>query len=193
MDDETLIEGADKQTQPEGSEIDNNNLDTDLTIPTTAEELRALLQKEGDKRVSSAQKKWQDKQKEVIEKEKLEATKLAKMSAAEREKATYLKERAEFEAEKASMAKERLKMQTTTELANEGLPVDFVNYVLAETAEDINSNIKAFKTLWTSSLEKAVADRIATPTPKKGTSNLNKASSSKNSMIDAINSKRIRK
>lgn len=189
----TSPEGDEDQTQIEGIEEKDNKPgdDTQTELPTTLEELQALLQKEGDKRVSQAQKKWNEKQKEVIEQEKEEAARLAKMSAAEREKAKFEKEKAEFEAEKKKMAKEQLEIQTGKELMNEGLSAEFTKYVMADNAETINNNIQEFKKLWNSSLEKGIADRIATPTPKKGTSSLNKKTS--NSVMDAINSKRIRK
>lgn len=187
----TSPEGVDP-TQLEGIDNTNNNPGDDIQteLPTTLEELQALLQKEGDKRVSQAQKKWQEKQKEVIEQEKEEAARLAKMSAAEREKAKFEKEKAEFEAERAKMARQQLEIQTGKELMNEGLSAEFTRYVMADNAEAINENIKEFKKLWTASLEKGIAERIATPTPKKGTSSLNKKSSN---LMDAINSKKIRK
>lgn len=181
----TSTEGQ-EVTQSEGIENPKDN-----QLPTTMEELQALLQKEGDKRVSQAQKKWQEKQKEILEAEKAEAAKLAKMSAAERERAKFDKERAEFEVERANFAKEQLKIQTTKELVNEGLPTAFVNYVLADNAEKINENIKSFKSIWDKALEDAVNQRITTPTPKKGNSSLNKTAS--NSFMDAINSKRVRR
>ena len=185
----TSLEGQDV-TQTEGIKNPNDN-QVNNQLPKTMEELQALLQKEGDKRVSQAQKKWQEKQKEILEAEKAEAAKLAKMSAAEREKAKFEKERAEFEAERNKFAQEQLKMQTTKELMNEGLPVEFVNYVMADNAEKINENIKSFKSLWDRALEESVNKRITTPTPKKGNSSLNNSAS--NSFMDAINSKRVRR
>ena len=62
----TSQEGVVKQTQIEGIE----NQDNHINLPKTEEELQALLQREADRRVSQAQKKWQEKQDAIIKAEK---------------------------------------------------------------------------------------------------------------------------
>lgn len=171
-----------------------NNTDqvnnTEIVLPTTSEELQALIKSESDRKVSSAQKKWAEKQKQELAEAQEEATKLAKMSATEREKAKFEKERAEFEAEKAKLAQERLRTQTSQELIDVGLSADLVDFVIASDAETVNDNINKFKTVFDNAVEKAVKERIATPTPKKSTSNLNNKTQS--SMMAAIKSNRAR-
>ena len=173
MDNVTNKEGNLDSTQTTGTTPEDNQ----VKLPTTQEELQALLQREGDKRVSQAQKKWQEKQKEIVEAEKAEAARLAKMSAAERERAQYEKEKAEFEAEKAKMAQERLMNQVEKELMNKGLDTKFAKYVIADTNEAILENINALKTLFDDSVNEAVKRKIATPSPKKGNTSLGGKSS----------------
>ena len=187
--DVTSLEGQDV-TQLEGADNTDQVNNTEIVLPTTPEELQKLLQAEGDKRVTSAQKKWAEKQKQEIANAQEEATKLAKMSAAEREKAKFDKEKAELEADRAQLAQERLKTQTSQELINNGLPADFVDFVIASDAETVNENIKNFKTAFDNAVEEAVKKRIATPTPKKSTSNLNNKTQS--GVMAAIKSKRAR-
>lgn len=183
----TSPEGVNMQTQIEGME----NLDNQINLPQTPEELQELLQKEADRRVSQAYKKWQEKQAEIIRVEKEEATKLAKMSAAERERAEFEKERSEFLAEKAKMEEERLLSQTEKELVLKGLDSSFAKYVIANTAEEINDNINKLKELFDKAVNKSVNERIATPAPKSGTSSI--SNKSRESFMDAINSKRVRR
>lgn len=189
MEDVTNKEGQDV-TQNQVTNPENNQ----LTLPTTLDELQALLQREGDRRVTSAQRKWQEKQLEIIKTEKAkaaeEADRLAKMTAAEREKAKFEKEKQEFFEEKAKMEKERLLNQTERELVLTGLDSSFANYVIANTAEEIKDNITKLKNLFDNAVNKAVNERITTPSPKSGSGNfLNKK---RESLMDVINSKRVR-
>ncbi|WP_302570435.1 DUF4355 domain-containing protein [Clostridium saudiense] len=182
----TSQEGVVKQTQIEGIE----NQDNHINLPKTEEELQALLQREADRRVSQAQKKWQEKQDAIIKAEKEEATKLAKMSAAEREKAEFEKEKAEFLAEKARMEEERLLSQTEKELVLKGLSSSFAKYVIANTAEEINNNINSLKELFDKAVNKAVNERIATPAPRSGTGSFQ--NKKRENLMEAIKSKRVR-
>lgn len=185
MEDVTKQEGQ-EVTQRTGTEPEDNQ----VQLPKTQEELQALLQREADRRVNQAQKKWQEKQKEIVEAEKAEAARLAKMSAAEREKAQYEKERAEFEAERAKLQQEKLVNQVEKELITKGLDANFAKYVMADTEEDILNNINSLKDLFDKAVNNAIKEKIATPAPKRGTSAL---STSKSGLIEAISSKRVRK
>ena len=105
MDNNITSQGGQDVTQLEGME----SIDNQVVLPQTKEELEALLQREGDRRVSSAHKKWKEQQLEIIKTEKAkaveEADRLAKMTAAEREKAKFEKEKQEFFAEKEKLEK----------------------------------------------------------------------------------------
>ncbi len=186
MEDVTKKEGQDV-TQNQGTDQENNQ----IVLPTTPEELQEMLQREADRRVNQAHKKWQERQAEIIKAEKEEATKLAKMSAAERERAEFERERTEFLAEKARMEEERLLSQTEKELVLKGLDSCFAKYVIADTAEEINGNINKLKELFDKAVNKSVNERITTPAPKSGTGSF--SNKSKESFMDAINSKRIRR
>lgn len=135
----------------------------------TQEEVDKLLQSNGDKRVSSAletaQAKWEAEYTSKLETERSEAEKLAKMSEEERYKAELNKQREEFEAEKQQFQKERLENQTIKELSANNLPVDFANYLLADSAEDIKTNIDTFKNQWVNAIEAAVNERLKGNTP----------------------------
>lgn len=182
-------EGAQQTQVGTNVGVTDNQSSNEMQLPSSMEELQALLQREGDKRVTNALKKREAELVTKIEAEKAEAAKLAKLSASEREKAKLEKEKLAFESERQAFQREQLKVQTMKEMSTESLPIEFADYVLAEDAEKTSANIKAFKSLWTTALEKAVGERIATPTPKTGTSN----SSNSSSIMSVINKNRLRK
>lgn len=53
-------------------------------------------------------------------------------------------------------------------LANRNLPVQFVDYIIAEDADTMMANIDTFEKMFKSAVADAVAARIAQPTPKSG-------------------------
>lgn len=125
----------------------------------TKSELDALLQKEGDKRVTQAMKKQEGKIKE--------AEKLAKMSAEEkyvyeleqREKAIEQKER------ELSLAEN--KAEAAKILADKGISAELVQFVVAEDADTMNANIKLLEKAFKASVKKEVEARLQGNSPKK--------------------------
>lgn len=163
------------QTGPEGNGTDGvagNGNPTDITLPTTAEELAALLQAEGDKRVASAIKKREEKLKtefaQQLESEKAEAARLAKLSAAEREKEMFERQKAEFESQRVEFARTQLLNQTMLELQKAQLPVNFAEYMIGTDAEQTLEKINAFKLEWQTALQNAVDEKLKGRSPKAG-------------------------
>lgn len=159
----------------------------EMKLPETIEELKALLQKEGDKRVSSARKKFETEFNLKLEAEKEEATRLAKLSKAEREREAFEKEREAFELEKKELAHQRAISEVVTELQTEGLPTMFASKLLGETSEATLENIKDFKRIWQEAIQKEVDNRLVTKTPKMGQTMGNNSS-----IFDVIKSKKVR-
>ena len=154
-----------------GTGSGNDNLDN-ITLPTTVEELTALLQREADIRVASALKTREESLKAdfqiKLESERAEATRLAKLSTAEREKAEFEKEKNRFEAERKEFLKTQMLNQTMLELQKEDLPVSFAEYLLGEDAEKTLEKINAFKGVWQESLQTAIDGRLKGNSPKTG-------------------------
>lgn len=167
---------------------DTATQETTQQLPQTLEELQALLQKEGDKRVSSARKKFESEFKSKLEAEREEAARLAKLSKAEREREAFEKEKAAFEKEKQELQHQKLINQVATELQTEGLPTIFANKLLGETSEATLENIKDFKKIWQEAIQKEVDNRLVTKTPKMGQSKTMGSSS----VFDIIKSKKVR-
>ena len=133
------------------------------TVTLTQEELNALLQQEGDRRVTQAL----DKQKKKTEAKLKEAEKLAKMSA--EEKYAYELEQRELaiEAKERELALAENKNVASKILAEKGISLDLVDFVLAEDAETMNENINKLDKAFKKSVKDEVTKRIGSNVPKK--------------------------
>ena len=145
---------------------ENTNIESTSTeeVKTyTQEEVDALLQREGDKRVTDALKKAERKNEKRIQ----EATKLAKMDEEQRyqyeleqrEKAIQEKERALALAENKATA--------ASILSNRGMSADLVSLVVAEDADTMNENINLLDKAFKSSVKAEIEKRLSSSTPKK--------------------------
>ena len=128
----------------------------------TEEEVQALLQAESDRRVSSALKK----QKKEFEAKTAEAEKLRAMDENQRKDYEYEKRLQELEAKEKDFAIAQNKLEATKVLSNRGLPIEFVDYIVAEDAETMLENINVFEKAFKAAVADAVAQKIASPTPK---------------------------
>ena len=129
----------------------------------TEEEVRELLQKEGDKRVSEAMKKAERKSQAKIK----EAAKLAQMN--EEQKFQYELEQREkaIEAKEKELALAENKATASQILADRGISAQLVDMVVAEDADEMMENINRLDNAFKASVKAEVEKRLATKTPKK--------------------------
>ena len=146
--------------------LENNNeqgQENPETVTMTKEELNALLQTEGDKRVTQALKKQEQKNTEKIR----EAEKLAKMN--EEEKFQYELE----QREKAIAAKERELALAENKnvagkiLSDKGLSLDLVDFIVDEDADVMKSRIDLLDKAFKKSVKAEVEKRLGGSSPKK--------------------------
>ena len=130
----------------------------------TESEVQALLQREGDRRVSSALKKQQKE----FEKKTAEADKLRDMDESQRKEYEYTQRLQELENKEREFAVAQNKLEATKVMANRELPIEFVDYIVAEDAETMMENITTFERLFKGAVADAVAKKIASPAPKTG-------------------------
>ena len=131
----------------------------------TQEEVDKLLQQETDRRVTSALQKQQRK----FDAEKAEAEKLRDMDEAQKKEYEFNKRVAELEAKEKAFALMENKVSATKVLSDRGLPIQFVDYIVAEDAETMMTNINNFEKAWKAALADAVNARLAQPAPKGST------------------------
>ena len=153
--------------------LNNQNTGVDTTTDTsttgtetktyTQEEVDKMLQSEVDRRITSALKKQAKSNEPKIK----EAQKLAQMN--ESEKFQYeleQREKAIAEKEKALALAEN-KNEAGKILADKGLSLSLVDFVVAEDAETMNSNIRLLEKAFKDSVKREVEKRLGSSAPKK--------------------------
>jgi len=126
-------------------------------------EVDALLQAETDRRVTSALKKAEEKNKAKVK----EAEKLAAMNSQQKyEYELEQREKAIVEKERALALAEN-KNEAAKILEEKGLSLQLVDFVVAEDAETMNANIKLLDKAFKSSVKAEVEKRLGTNIPKK--------------------------
>lgn len=143
---ETTNLGAEEQSEP-----------TPKTY--TQEEVDALLQKEGDRRVTEALKKAERKQADKAK----EAEKLAKMNAEEQRVYQLEQWQKELEAKEEQLALAENKNVASKILAEKDIDLSLVDFVVAADAETMNENIKVLAR----GIARSVEKRLAGKTPVK--------------------------
>lgn len=134
------------------------------TTTYTQEQMLEMLQKETDRRVTAALQKQEAKFKQKLS----EADKLAKMD--EQQKAQYEFEQRVKELEDKEKQFNLMKNQIEAQkvMASRGLPVEFVEYIVADDAETMMARIETFEKSFKAAVNDAVTKKIASPAPKAG-------------------------
>ena len=140
---------------------------TETTKSYTQEEVDALLQQETDRRVTAALKKQAKK----FEAEQSEAAKLATMNEEQKKEFEFNKKVAELEEKERQFNIMQNKLSATKVMQDKGLPIAFVDYIVAEDAETMMTNITEFEKAWKAAIADAVSARLGadSTTPKTKT------------------------
>ena len=153
--------------------LNNQNTGVDTTTDTsttgtetktyTQEEVDKMLQSEVDRRITSALKKQAKSNEAKIK----EAQKLAQMN--ESEKYQYELEQREkaIEEKEKALALAENKNEASKILADKGLSLSLVDFVVAEDAETMNSNIRLLEKAFKDSVKREVEKRLSSSAPKK--------------------------
>lgn len=154
----------------ENLKTQNTGVDTTDTSTTgtetktyTQEEVDKMLQSEVDRRITSALKKQAKSNEAKIK----EAQKLAQMN--ESEKYQYELEQREkaIEEKEKALALAENKNEASKILADKGLSLSLVDFVIAEDAETMNSNIRLLEKAFKDSVKREVEKRLGSSAPKK--------------------------
>ena len=147
------------------AELENTNIGAEeqTSEPTpktyTQEEVDAMLQKEGDRRVTEALKKAERKQADKLK----EAEKLAKMNAEEQRVYQLEQWQKELEAKEEQLAISENKNEASKILASKDIDLSLVDFVVAADADTMNERIKVLA----KGIAKSVEKRLAGKTPMR--------------------------
>ena len=121
-----------------------------------------------EKRLGKEKAKWEKKIKEEAD----EAARMAQMSEAEKQEALFNKRVQEFEEREAAfneaqaaLQREKMLNETNKQLSERGLPLNFAEHIMADTAENTLANIEAFEKEWQAAINKAVDSKLRGSTP----------------------------
>lgn len=138
----------------------------------TTDEVTRMIEAETSKRVNEAL----EAQRVAFEQKQAEAEKLKEMDDAQRREYELERRIQELEERERLTALKENRMEASNVMLKRGLPVEFVDYVIADDAQTMLDNINAFEKAFNTAVQKAVEKRISTPTPgAKGNPNLNNA------------------
>ena len=90
------------------------------------------------------------------------------MDEAQRKDYEYNQKVAELEQRERDFNLAQNKLEASKVLANRGLPIEFVEYVVADDADAMLENINTFDKAFKSAVADAVSRQLASPTPKSG-------------------------
>lgn len=130
----------------------------------TQSELDALLQAETDRRVTAALKKAEKKNAEKLR----EAQKLAQMNETEKYEYELQQREAAIAEKERELALAENKAEASKILAEKGISLQLVDFVVAESAEDMKANIDLLDRAFKQSVKEEVNKRLAGNAPKKG-------------------------
>lgn len=127
----------------------------------TQDEVTAIVEARLARERSKAEKETEKKIESAIQ----EAERLAKLSEDERKQEAEEAKDKELEATKAELARVYLERDTMSRLAEEKIPSEFKDFLMGADAESTNENIKAFKPVFESMIQKQVEERLKGKTP----------------------------
>jgi hypothetical protein len=148
----------------------NNDVQTNENVEGGQEEIQGtnyteaqindMLQRSGDKRVSDALNKQSAKNSESNKLKAMDETQRQTYEYEERVKAMDLRE-SDF-----NLMSNKVEAQKV--LATRGLPVEFSDYIVNESADTMMANIDVFDKQFKSAVSDAVSKKISSPAPKQG-------------------------
>ena len=144
--------------------VEGGATEVEATIETKdvdVKEEKTFTQAELDKILNKKFAQWQKKTEEA----KQEAERKAKLTEAEK----LAEERKEFEAMRKQFEYEKRVNSTSKTLASNNLPVEFADFLIAETDEATTQRVDLFKNAFNSAVEKLVNERLKGNVPKVST------------------------
>ena len=143
-----------------------------------------------DAALAAAKAKWEKEYQKKAAAEKKEAERLSKLSEDERKAAELENSRKELEAKEAELKKKELKLEMVKVLADRKIPVQFMDYLIAEDNESTLSRITAFEKEFKKAVEAGVNEKLKGKAPTAGASG---AAGVTNGFFDAIYKNQVKR
>ena len=156
--------------QVQNTNVSNETVEGGATEVNKVQEVevkqeKTFTQEELDKILNKKFAQWQKKTEEA----KIEAERKAKLTEAEK----LAEERKEFEAMRKQFEYEKRVNSTSKVLASNNLPVEFSDFLVADTEEATTQRVDLFKNAFNEAVEKLVNERLKGSVPKVSTGTKN--------------------
>ncbi|MBF0699673.1 DUF4355 domain-containing protein [Streptococcus danieliae] len=154
-------------------ENQNQSVDEQQEVEATESEAkqgRLFTRDDVAKMLKAERTKWEDGQAKALEEARTEGERLARLSKDQRAKEEQEKREQAIQERENAIALKELRLETRDLLATEGLPSEFLDIVLAPTAEEVTSNIEALRKVFDEEVEKKVNARLVQKTARTGNS-----------------------
>lgn len=161
-DDDLKDDDLDDDKKDDDLKDDKKDDDTKEKDTFTKEEYESKLQSETDKRVTQALKKQERK----LDDEIREADKLKSMSDEQKERYKFEQREKDLIKKEKEYALMENKVECSNILSERGLPKEFLNYVVAEDAEQMMGNIDTMDRVFKSAVADAVGSKIDKKVPR---------------------------
>ncbi|HEO6791112.1 TPA: DUF4355 domain-containing protein [Streptococcus agalactiae] len=129
---------------------------------------RTFTRADISKMMTAERAKWEAEQSEAIEKARTEGERLAKLSKDERAKEEEQKRLSAIAEREKAVAEREMRIETQSLLAEKGLPLDFIDVVLATTADEVKTNIDNLQSIFDQAVENRVNERLTQKSPRTG-------------------------
>ncbi|HHU3850618.1 TPA: DUF4355 domain-containing protein [Streptococcus agalactiae] len=129
---------------------------------------RTFTRADISKMMTAERAKWEAEQSEAIEKARTEGERLAKLSKDERAKEEEQKRLSAIAEREKAVAEREMRIETQSLLAEKGLSLDFIDVVLATTADEVKTNIDNLQSIFDQAVENRVNERLTQKSPRTG-------------------------
>ncbi|HEL1563228.1 TPA: DUF4355 domain-containing protein [Streptococcus suis] len=145
---------------------ETEQVDTQESVDTKQE--RTFTRSDLSKMIAAERAKWEAEQAKALENAKSEGERLAKLSKDERAKEEEQKRLDAIAERERAIAEKEMRIATLEILQDEGLPTEFLDVVLADSADQVKSNISNLRTIFDAEVEKRVDARLTQHKPRQG-------------------------
>lgn len=163
---------AEGESSPEAQTTTTENTESQETAENPTEKKSEV---DIDAKISEAMSKMQKSFEETLEKRdaerKKEEERLSKLSDDERQKAEIENGRKKLELKEKELQHKELMLEMTKVMAERNLPVEFTEYLIADTNESTLERIKTFEKKFKAAIEAGVNERLKGKTPPSGSGN----------------------
>ena len=111
-------------------------------------------------RLKQVDKKYEERIREIVNKERMDAERLAKLTAEEKEKELISRYKSEIEAKEKALRIREAKLEATALLNEKQIPIDLADFVLDSDIETMKINVEKLDRTYKKAIEKGINEKL---------------------------------